>query len=118
MPHNYPEYCIAYAGTHDNETICGWQKSAAPEDIAYAKDYLKLSDDNFCWDMIDRLWATVADTVIIQAQDILLLGSESRMNIPSTLGGNWCWRAVEGSFDDALAMRLMHFMELYKRIGK
>jgi 4-alpha-glucanotransferase len=64
------------------------------------------------------LWATVADLTIVQAQDLFGLGSESRMNIPSTFGTNWCWRAVEGSFDDALAMRLMHFMELYKRTGK
>ena len=117
LPHNYPEYCIAYAGTHDNETICGWEKTAAPEDIAYAKDYLKLSDDNFCWDMIDRLWATKADTVIIQAQDILELGSESRMNIPSTLGGNWCWRALEGAFTDEIAEKLRDITEKHNRIN-
>lgn len=117
LPHNYPEYCIAYAGTHDNETICGWKKTAAPEDIAYAKDYLKLSDDNFCWDMIDRLWATAANTVIIQAQDILELGSESRMNIPSTLGGNWSWRALEGAFTDEIADRLRKITEQHNRLN-
>ena len=117
LPHNYPEYCIAYAGTHDNETICGWKKTAAPEDIAYAKDYLKLSDDDFCWDMIDRLWATDANTVIIQAQDILELGSESRMNIPSTLGGNWSWRALEGAFTDEIADRLRKITEQHNRLN-
>lgn len=117
LPHNYPEYCIAYAGTHDNETICGWKKTAAPEDIAYAKDYLKLSDDDFCWDMIDRLWATAANTVIIQAQDILELGSESRMNIPSTLGGNWSWRALEGAFTDEIADRLRKITEQHNRLN-
>ncbi len=117
LPHNYPKYCIAYAGTHDNDTICGWKNTASPEDIAYAREYMALSEDSFCWDMIRELWSTVADTVIIQAQDILSLGSESRMNIPSTLGGNWSWRAEEGAFTEEVAGRLYRLTKLYGRLN-
>lgn len=119
LPHNITNNYVAYVGTHDNDTIQGWFASAAPEDVRYAQEYLSMpSLMQGHWHIMKALWATVADLTIVQAQDLFGLGSESRMNIPSTLGTNWCWRAVEGSFDDALAMRLMHFMELYKRTGK
>ena len=119
LPHNFKNNYVAYVGTHDNDTIQGWFTSASPEDVRYAQEYLSMpSLMQGHWHMMKALWSTVADLTIVQAQDLFGLGSESRMNIPSTLGRNWCWRAVEGSFDDALAMRLKHFMELYNRLGK
>ena len=119
VPHNFKTNYVAYVGTHDNDTIQGWFTSAAPEDVRYAQEYLSMTSlMQGHWHMMKALWSTVADLTVVQAQDLFGLGSESRMNIPSTLGNNWCWRAVEGSFDDALAMRLMHFMELYDRVGK
>ena len=119
LPHNITSNYVAYVGTHDNDTIQGWFTTASPDDVRYAQEYLSMpSLMQGHWHMMKALWSTVADLTIVQAQDLFGLGSESRMNIPSTLGRNWCWRAVEGSFDDALAMRLMHFMELYKRKGE
>lgn len=119
VPHNFKTNYVAYVGTHDNDTIQGWFTSAASEDVRYAQEYLSMTSlMQGHWHMMKALWSTVADLTVVQAQDLFGLGSESRMNIPSTLGNNWCWRAVEGSFDDALAMRLMHFMELYDRVGK
>ena len=56
------------------------------------------------------------DTVILTMQDLLGLGSEARMNIPSTLGCNWKWRAAPGSITDELADRLHHVTELYRRL--
>ena len=43
--------------------------------------------------MMRGIWSSAADLAVVQAQDLLGLGHESRMNTPSTLGGNWCWRA-------------------------
>ena len=68
------------------------------------------------WDMIRALWSSAAGTVIIQAQDLLGLGSESRMNIPSTLGGNWEWRAMPKAFDAKIAKKLRRLSELYGRL--
>ena len=117
LPHNYVNNCVAYVGTHDNETIYGWISSADPEDIAHAKEYLRLEDpDNYHWDMMRVLWATVANYTIVQAQDLLGLGNDCRMNTPSTLGGNWCWRALPGVFDKELALKLKKYMKLYRRI--
>ena len=119
LPHNFKNNYVAYVGTHDNDTIQGWFRTASPEDVSYAQEYLSMGSlMHGHWHMMKALWATVADLTIVQAQDLFGLGSESRMNVPSTLGTNWCWRAVDGCFDEALAMRLKHFMELYDRVGK
>ena len=118
LPHNYIENCVAYAGTHDNDTILGWFAEADSEDTDYAKKYLKISEgDLLNWSMMDVLWESVANMVIIQAQDILDLGSEARMNQPSTVGANWQWRALPGVFTQELASRLKNKMEIYNRLG-
>lgn len=117
LPYNYTPHCVAYTGTHDNDTIQGWFMSADAEDTAYAKEYLHLGDaQNYHWDMMCALWSSVADFTIVQAQDLLGLGSESRMNTPSTLGSNWSWRALPDSFDDALAEKLRYYTKLYGRM--
>ena len=67
------------------------------------------------WHIMKMLWATVADLAIVQAQDLLGLGSESRMNTPSTFGTNWMWRAKPGSFNDKLAEQMKRCMRLYGR---
>lgn len=115
LPHNYPVHCVAYTGTHDNDTVLGWLSSATPGDAAYARDYLRLTGTDDHWGMMRALWGSAARLTIVQAQDILGLGSEARMNIPSTAGGNWRWRALPGSFTPELARRLRHCMKLYGR---
>lgn len=117
LPYNYTKHCVAYIGTHDNDTVQGWFTSADPEDVAYAIDYLRLNDaENYHWDMMCALWSSVADLAIVQAQDILGLGSDSRMNTPSTLGNNWVWRVLPGSLNDTLAEKLRYYTELYGRL--
>ena len=119
LPHNFIRHCVAYTGTHDNDTIQGWMASAPREDAAAAREYLRLSEtEGFHWGMMRALWGSTADLTIVQAQDLLGLGSEARMNIPSTVGKNWQWRAREGSFTGELAARLRHEMELYERLKK
>ena len=117
LPHCYPTNCVAYPGTHDNDTIQGWLASAAPEDAAFAKAYLRLNKrEGYHWGMMRTAWASPADLAVIQAQDLLGLGREARMNTPSTLGGNWQWRALPGSFSPRLARRLRREMEVYQRL--
>ena len=118
QPHNYGVHCVAYTGTHDNDTILGWLDSVSPEDAAYAKEYLRLTEEEgYHWGMMRVLWSSVAQLTIVQAQDLLGLGSESRMNTPSTVGKNWRWRALPGSFTGELAAKLRHEMKLYGRLG-
>lgn len=116
LPHNFIKKCVAYAGTHDNDTIAGWFSTAPEDDIEYAKEYFYIKDmKDISWDIMSALWASVADTTIVQAQDLLGLSSESRMNTPSTLGKNWCFRVKKGELSDELADKLAKKMKLYRR---
>lgn len=117
LPHNFIRHCVAYTGTHDNDTILGWAASVGQEDLRRAAEYLRLSkEEGYHWGMMRALWGSVADLAIVQAQDLLGLGSEARMNTPSTVGSNWQWRALPGSFTEELAGKLRHEMELYERL--
>ena len=119
LPHNYVRHCVAYTGTHDNDTILGWMSSADLADVSHAVEYLRLSkEEGYHWGMMRALWGSTADLTIVQAQDLLGLGSWARMNTPGTVGNNWMWRAGEGSFSEKLAARLRHEMKLYERLRK
>ncbi len=116
LPHNYERNCVAYAGTHDNNTIVGWFDEISPEDAAYAREYLRISAcEEAHWEVIRALHGSVADLVIVQAQDLLGLGAEARMNTPSTLGENWKWRANAGVFTEELAEKLKKVIGIYGR---
>ncbi len=117
LPHNYDRHCVVYVGTHDNDTALGWLNSVAPEDRAYAVDYLKLTEaESLHWGLMRGAWSTTAELVVVQAQDLLGLGSDCRMNIPSTVGCNWLWRALPGVFTPELSARLYHETKLYQRL--
>lgn len=116
LPHHYVTNCVAYSGTHDNDTLLGWLETANKEDVAYAREYLRLTGTDDHWAMMAVLWGSVAKLTVVQAQDILGLGSNARMNTPSTVGGNWRWRALPGSFTPRLAERLRRQMQLYGRL--
>lgn len=118
LPHNFIEHCVAYTGTHDNDTILGWFSEADLADTSYAREYLKIeNDDALNWDMMDALWESIAELTIVTSQDLLGLGSEARMNQPSTVGSNWQWRALPGVFTPELANKIRQKMEQYNRLG-
>ena len=117
QPHNYPANCVAYVGTHDNDTALGWLAEAEPADVALAREYLHLDPaEGENWGMMRAVWASTADCAVVQMQDVLGLGNEARMNTPSTLGGNWQWRCPTGCFTPALARRLRREMKVYQRL--
>ena len=119
LPHTYPKNCVVYTGTHDNDTIMGWFKTAPKESIKYAKEYLRLSkEEGYNWGTMKAVWGSVGDMAIVPMQDILGIGSEGRMNTPSTLGMNWKWRAVDGQITSALAKKVCKNMEIYCRKRK
>ena len=107
LPHNFPPNCVVYSGTHDNDTTVGWyQSGSSPEERAQAQTYLGLSQDNIAWAFIRAAWASPARLAIVPLQDVLGLGSEARMNIPSQLTGNWGWRFAGDMLKPELADRL------------
>lgn len=119
LPHRYPNHCVVYTGTHDNDTILGWMATAPRDDVAFAKEYLRLTEgEGYHWGVMRAAWASVADLAVMQFQDLLGLGSEGRINIPSTQGGNWIWRTLPGTYDNDLAQRLRRNTALYQRLGR
>lgn len=116
LPHNYPNDCVAYTGTHDNDTVGGWYRTAPRNVKAHARKYLSASGRGICDSMLRGIWSSVADTVIAPAQDLLGLGSEARMNTPATVEGNWKWQLCDGQLDDDLAGRLREMTELFGRV--
>lgn len=119
LPHTYQKNCVVYTGTHDNDTIMGWFKTAPKESVKYAKEYLRLNkEEGYNWGTMKAVWGCVGDMAIVPMQDILGIGSEGRMNTPSTLGINWKWRAVDGQITSALAKKVCKNMEIYCRKRK
>ncbi len=106
LPHRFPEHCVVYTGTHDNDTTRGWFDSADESDRKYALEYLGVDGSDYAWDLIEAAWKSRAAWAITTMQDILSLGSEARMNFPSVPAGNWRWRMQPGAFTDELQTRL------------
>lgn len=116
LPHNYLPHCVVYTGTHDNDTVLGWMKSAPKSDVNFAKKYLRLnSREGYNWGMMKSAWASVGELAIVQMQDILGLDNDARMNTPSTTGCNWMWRALPGQITPEIAQKIKKNMKLYRR---
>ena len=116
LPHNYPANCVCYIGTHDNEAVMGWKETASSDEITLAEKYFGINEaEGFHWGMIRGGMASVADLFVAQMQDYLGLGTESRMNTPGTLGGNWQWRLVEGQLTEALTEQIADLTRRYGR---
>lgn len=129
LPHNYVKNCVAYTGTHDNDTTVGWWLSQAgagsTRDAAeikrereYSLRYLNSDGKEIHWDFIRAVWASVADTAIAPIQDLLGIGTEGRMNLPASTHGNWQWRLSPDSITPEIAARLKELTETYGRTSE
>jgi 4-alpha-glucanotransferase len=107
-----------YTGTHDNDTTVGWwNSSATPEEKRWVRAYAgDGGDDGINWTLVRMAYASVARLAVAPMQDVLGLGSESRMNIPSKESGNWSWRMAPGSLTAALAEKLASLVEISDRM--
>lgn len=115
LPHNYPVNCVAYTGTHDNDTSRGWYDSAPDVERDFCRRYLARSGEDIAWDMIRAVWSSVAIFALAPMQDCLDLPSAARMNMPGRLGGNWGWRMKAEDLSAALQARLKEQNTLYRR---
>lgn len=117
FPENYTENTIVYGGTHDNETIFGFFQNQNEWVQNYTMEYLGVKQiKQIPWGMVKKAYSGVARTVIFQAQDLLCLDNDARMNFPSTLGGNWRWRLRKNQMGKGLAARLYKLAEKNDRL--
>ncbi len=117
LPHNFTPNCVAYTGTHDNDTATAWYASAPEWQRDFARRYLSVDGSRFAWDLIRMSWRSVAVFAIAPMQDILSLGSAARMNFPGRSAGNWGWRMEEGDlYRDDVQNALRELNYLYNRL--
>jgi 4-alpha-glucanotransferase len=118
IPHNLPKNCVAYTGTHDNNTIRGWfQTEVTPDDRERMFRYLgrEVPLEELHWELIRLVMMSVANVVIVPVQDLLGLDEDARMNRPATLEGNWQWRLDPDALTEKLEKRLREMTETYGR---
>jgi 4-alpha-glucanotransferase len=118
LPHNHPEDCLAYTGTHDNDTSVGWFRSLEPAKRARVDGYLGCENEEIHWRMIAAVMSSPAREAIFPMQDVLGLGSAARMNRPGTGAGNWSWRLPADQLDPAPADRLREAMAAHGRLPR
>ena len=120
LPHKYGRNCVVYTGTHDNDTLAGWFASMNERDKAFAREYIGsryTPKEEMHWEFIRLALASTARLAVIPVQDYLGMGTESRMNEPSTLGKNWRWRMCSGDLDETLIGKCRRMAKIYGRLG-
>ncbi|MDH5435836.1 MAG: 4-alpha-glucanotransferase, partial [Gammaproteobacteria bacterium] len=116
LPHNHIQNSVVYTGTHDNDTASGWYQTLSHEDKARINQYLGYDiEHSMPWSLIRCALASVARLAIIPMQDLLGLGSEGRMNTPSTTVNNWRWRFSWEQVPEDVSEKLNAMIHLYGR---
>jgi len=117
LPHNYrTSNCVAYGGTHDNETLTGLFCDKSDEVLTYLFELLGTRNrDDIVEGLFRQAYGSIADVVIFQAQDVLGLDNSARMNFPSTLGDNWKWRLKKGQMGQKEMNFLGFLVHVYNR---
>jgi 4-alpha-glucanotransferase len=117
LPQQLAPETVVYTGTHDNDTLVGWwANGASAEERSHAEAYFGKAEDGIHWSFIRAAQASVASLSVVPLQDILGLGSEARMNIPSEHSGNWRWRFLLESLSNPMAHKLALLAEIADRV--
>lgn len=120
LPHNYPENCVVYTGTHDNETVVGWLDSITEEEQKMARDYLcdhVTPKKELYKPFVALAMRSNARMCIIPIQDYLGYDNTCRMNKPSTVGTNWRWRVQEKELTEELQKEILHTTKTFGRMN-
>lgn len=115
LPEHHEPLGVVYTGTHDNDTTLGWWTGLTEAQRQEVAAHVPDPSEPMPWALVSAALASPARLAVIPAQDLLGLGSESRMNIPGTPSENWSWQAERGAFDEALAERLRASVERFDR---
>lgn len=126
IPHRYVRELVVYTGTHDNDTTVGWWNSsgagdstrdpgAVEKEKVFARTYLNTDGHEIHWAMMRAAFASVANTALVPLQDVLGLGSDTRMNLPGRQSGNWSFRFTWDQLPATLTARLRELAHTYDR---
>ena len=118
LPHNHLENCCVYTGSHDNDTTISWAEDEKNFNKEYFEDYCGIKGMSIrqrAWSIIRAALSSVSFLSVIPMQDLLLLGTSARMNIPGTVGGNWSWRFDWEQLNNETINTFSHLLLLYER---
>jgi 4-alpha-glucanotransferase len=120
LPHNFKDTnLVAYTGTHDNETLVGFLNNKKEEELEFMYQYFNVSKiEELPYAIIRVLYSSIADVVIVQMQDLLMLDNAARMNFPSTIGGNWQWRLRKSQYKELKEELLSEYAAVFARAPK
>ena len=120
LPHNYVKNCVAYTGTHDNETLTGWFVNISDEERVMVREYLNdhhSEDDKIYWNIVHLVMRSCADLCMIPMQDYLGYDNAARTNQPSTVGTNWRWRITEEEMSEKLNREIRALTRKFGRLS-
>jgi 4-alpha-glucanotransferase len=115
LPHRYERNCVAYTGTHDNDTTVGWWQTLDKPQADAVTAYLGEAKDGIEWTLIRACLGSPAQYAVVPLQDVFGLDSEARMNTPSRPEGNWGWRYGANDLEPRLAAKLAAIVEVSDR---
>jgi len=116
LPHRLAADCVLYTGTHDNDTTLGWWATLGEKERRAVEALVGRCDDGPNWGLIRLAQGSPANLSVVPLQDALGIGSEARLNVPSTHEGNYHWRYPEGSLRPELADKLAALAEVTDRL--
>jgi len=120
---DYEKHCVVYTGTHDNDTLLAWYRGLRQSKNTRVLKILEkyygitngMSEEKVCWALIEAVYKSKANFVIVPLQDILCLDNQARMNYPGTVGGNWLWRYKKGDITEEMQEKLAILSQKYHR---
>ncbi|MDH5571929.1 MAG: 4-alpha-glucanotransferase [Gammaproteobacteria bacterium] len=118
LPHQHESNDVVYTGTHDNDTTLGWVSNEQNYNKDFFIEYTGIamsSAEQGAWSMIRLAMSSVSFLCVLPMQDVLMLGSEARMNTPGTINNNWQWRFDWQQVQPETIEKLSRLMTLYQR---
>lgn len=119
LPHTFPTSCLAYPGTHDNQTVAGWWAGLDDGVRHQVARYYQVAPDadigRIVWSLVEAVIGSRADVAVVAMQDLLVLDDRARMNDPSVFVGNWSWRMPADGLSADLAQSVRALAERYGR---
>lgn len=118
LPHNYTHNCVAYTGTHDNNTLLGYVWELDENTRKELLDYCGYAGTD--WDrgydaILRTVFASHAGLLILPVQDLLLYGSDTRLNKPGVCDGNWSYRLTKDQLNAVDRDKFRTWNRLYGR---
>ncbi|MBQ8433103.1 MAG: 4-alpha-glucanotransferase [Clostridia bacterium] len=117
LPHNYDNHCVAYTGTHDNNTLLGYVWDQDDGTRQKIMEYCGYEGDwDACYDAVLRtMFASHAGLLMLPVQDLLQYGSDTRLNTPGNSDGNWSYRLTRSQLLAISPQKFHRWNSLYGR---